>query len=222
MLSSGATYKNVTIFSLSHAGFLVKYTDGLVIAIDPYEYRGDQKAKIIFVTHKHFDHCDLSSINKLSEINTIVVAPSSCKSELEAAKAKLIFCDEADLPKKLEIDVDTIPAYNTNKFRNSQEVFHPQSLGGVGYIISHGGVTIYHAGDTDETEEMQSLKNKIDIAFLPVSGTYVMTAAEAAEAAKTIQPKLVIPMHYGKIVGTSNDAMQLKNLLSGNIPVTVI
>jgi predicted nucleic acid-binding protein len=57
-----------------------------------------------------------------------------------------------------------------------------------------------------------------DIALLPVSGTYVMTAAEAAEAAKAIKPKIAIPMHYGAIVGTEKDAAVRKFRLLSAIP----
>jgi L-ascorbate metabolism protein UlaG (beta-lactamase superfamily) len=75
----------------------------------------------------------------------------------------------------------------------------------VGFILGIGTVRIYHAGDSDEIPEMAGAKG-VDVALLPVSGTYVMTAAEAVKACNVIQPKLAIPMHYGAIVGSPADA----------------
>ena len=102
-----------------------------------------------------------------------------------------------------------MPAYNTDKWRSPGVPFHPKENAMIGFVLSIDGKRIYHAGDTDLIAEMNNLKN-IDIALLPVSGTYVMTALEAVEACKLIHPKLAIPMHYGAIVGTESDARTFK------------
>jgi L-ascorbate metabolism protein UlaG (beta-lactamase superfamily) len=73
------------------------------------------------------------------------------------------------------------------------------------------GTRVYFAGDTDFIPEMKSIT--CDIALLPVSGTYVMTAEEAVEAAEAIKPKIVVPMHYAAIVGSDSDARQFKSLV---------
>jgi L-ascorbate metabolism protein UlaG (beta-lactamase superfamily) len=73
------------------------------------------------------------------------------------------------------------------------------------------GTRVYHAGDTDFIPEMKNIK--CDVALLPVSGTYVMTAEEAAEAAAAINPKIAVPMHYAAIVGTDGDAERFKSLV---------
>jgi len=52
----------------------------------------------------------------------------------------------------------------------------------------------------------------VDVALLPVSGIYVMTAEEAAEAARRIQPRLAIPMHWGEHIGTEDDARRFAEL----------
>jgi len=72
---------------------------------------------------------------------------------------------------------------------------------------------VYHAGDTDFIEEMKEIK--VNVALLPVSGTYVMTAQEAAEAANEMKPKLAIPMHYGAVAGSAKDAATFKTLFKG-------
>ncbi|MBW2602084.1 MAG: MBL fold metallo-hydrolase, partial [Deltaproteobacteria bacterium] len=86
--------------------------------------------------------------------------------------------------------------------------------------ITVSGVRVYHAGDTDVIPEMESVQ--ADIALLPVSGTYVMTAQEAVEAAKMIKPKVVIPMHYGAIVGSADDAKHFKEAMEQICEVVVL
>ena len=112
------------------------------------------------------------------------------------------------------IQIEAVPAYNTNKN------FHPKQNGWLGFVLTVDGVRIYHAGDTDLIPEMDSIK--ADIALLPVSGTYVMTAEEAVEAAKIIKPKLVIPMHYDSIVGSADDARRFCDALAGTCEVVVL
>ena len=106
-----------------------------------------------------------------------------------------------------DITVQTVPAYNLDK------EFHPRANNWLGFILTVDGVSIYHAGDTDYIPEMEHLH--VDVALLPVSGTYVMTADEAVAAAQAIGPKLAIPMHYGAIVGDDNDAQRFAKALEG-------
>ena len=111
-----------------------------------------------------------------------------------------------------EIKVEAVPAYNINKD------FHTKAYNGVGFIIEIDNTRLYHAGDTDLIPEMNNIKN-IDIAFLPVSGKYVMTAEEAASAASLIKPRIVIPMHWGAIIGTIKDANNLKKNYNGKVEI---
>jgi L-ascorbate metabolism protein UlaG (beta-lactamase superfamily) len=107
--------------------------------------------------------------------------------------------------------IEAVPAYNVNKN------FHPKANGWLGFIVEIEGVRVYHAGDTDFIPEMHGFN--ADIALLPVSGTYVMTADEAVDAALAIEPSIVIPMHYGSIVGGEHDALKLKTALSEKFQV---
>jgi len=107
------------------------------------------------------------------------------------------------------IKFETIPAYNTNK------TFHPKENDWVGYIITLDGIRYYIAGDTDITEENR--KVKCDVAFVPVGGTYTMNYSEAAELVNIIKPKIAVPIHYGSIVGTKQDATNFIKLLHSSI-----
>jgi L-ascorbate metabolism protein UlaG (beta-lactamase superfamily) len=99
--------------------------------------------------------------------------------------------------------------------------FHPKSKAYIGFILTIDGTRIYHAGDTDLIPEMGTMK--VDVALLPVSGTYVMTAKEAVMAAERIKPKVAIPMHYGSgVAGTEKDAEEFARLLQGKVQVQIL
>lgn len=192
---------------LGHDCFKIK--NDRIIYFDPFQIEENEKADLILITHEHYDHCSPKDIEKIVKPETSIVAISSCKNSLEkiGKKIKEIVYLRPNEKKDLSgILVETIPAYNVNKN------FHPKTDGKVGYVITLNGKRIYHAGDTDLITEMSSL-GKIDIVLLPVSGTYVMTAEEAAKAVQVIKPKIAIPMHYGKIIGDKSDAEKFKQLV---------
>ena len=198
------------IFWLGHDSFRLKGEK--VVYIDPWKLAaGAEKADVVLVTHDHSDHLSQDDIAKISQADTVVVAPQVVASKLGS---KPIVVKPGDKIIAAGVSIEVVPAYNTNK------KFHPKSAGHVGYIVTLSGKRIYHAGDTDLIPEMTQVQ--CDIALLPVSGTYVMTATEAAEAANTIKPALAIPMHYGDpdVVGTRNDAEEFKRL--AKVPVEIL
>ena len=183
---------------LGHASFKILGA-GKVIYIDPYAGNYDEKADIILVTHDHFDHFVSEKIIGISSDSTIIFSTSSVASHLNT----VIALSPGDKKDAEGIIIEAVQAYNTNKR------FHPKGLG-IGFVISVEGKKIYHAGDTDRIPEMKYIK--CDVALLPVSGTYVMNAKEAVEALKDIKPKFAIPMHFGAIAGTIDDAELFKEL----------
>lgn len=198
------------IYWLGHDGFEIIHKEK-VIYIDPFKVPENlKKADIILLTHPHFDHASLEDVQKLLKPDTIVVGTEDTVSNMGGKKRIVKVGDKINVN---DTEVLAVSAYNVNK------KFHPKKNGWVGYIINIEGKKIYHAGDTDYIPEMKSYK--ADIALLPVSGTYVMTSDEAYKAAIDVNPKIVIPMHYGSIVGTKQDAERLKELLKGKIEVEV-
>ncbi len=161
-----------------------------IIYTDPFQIKKPDKADIILITHEHYDHFSPDDIKKLLTPDTIIVLPKDCSGKI---RAKEIIVKPGDKITVEGIEIEVVPSYNTNK------KFHPKEKGWVGYIFKIMGKRIYIAGDTDYIPEMKTFKD-IDIALLPVSGTYVMTAEEAVQAAIDIKPKIAIPMHYGSIV----------------------
>lgn len=185
---------------LGHAGF--KIEGEKLIYIDPFKIKESEPADIIIITHEHFDHLSPEDIKKIQTKRTIIVSTPDCASKLSGniktmTAGKTVVIDN--------VKIEAVPAYNINK------QFHPKEKEWIGVVVTANGKRIYHAGDTDNIPEMSDLKN-IDVALLPVSGTYVMTAGEAANAANKIMPGVAIPMHYGSIVGTRKDAERFKSL----------
>jgi L-ascorbate metabolism protein UlaG (beta-lactamase superfamily) len=181
-----------------------------VIYFDPLELKqGSAPADIILITHEHFDHCSPKDVAKIQKKGTVIVTTADCAKKL-SGETKIIKPGDAITVKGVKIEA--VPAYNIDK------KFHPKDKGWVGYIITVDGTRIYHAGDTDFIPEMKTIKT--DIAFIPVSGTYVMTADEAVKAAEAMKPQVAIPMHYGSIVGSDKDAATFKQKCT--VPVEIL
>lgn len=182
-----------------------------IIFTDPFRLKKKDKVDIILITHEHYDHCSPDDVKKIQGPDTIIVAPADCAQRL-SGNIKVIKVGERINAGGIE--VEAVPSYNTNK------QFHPKDKGWVGYIFTVQGQRIYIAGDTDYIPEMKQFK--ADIALLPVSGTYVMTAEEAIRAVLDINPKIAIPMHYGSIVGGESDAKKFAEGLKGKIEVMIL
>jgi L-ascorbate metabolism protein UlaG (beta-lactamase superfamily) len=196
-----------TLHWLGHDSFRL---DGPpVIYFDPWKLPASSPmADLILVSHDHYDHLSPNDVKKISGPNTVVVASPPAAAKLPGARVirageKITVGD---------VTIEAVPAYNTTKFRSPGIPFHPKKSEYNGYIVAVGGERLYHAGDTDHISEMSGLQ--CDVALLPVSGTYVMTPEEAAEAAKSIKPQVAVPMHYGDkdVVGTDADAKRFKEL----------
>ena len=199
---------------LGHDSFRID-GDGVVIYIDPYKIADGPKADLILITHDHKDHASPEDVAKIQQSETTIVAASAAAAKFQGRIQTVKPGEKLDIK---GISIEAVPAYNTNKFRSPGVPFHPQESGYVGYILTVKGIRIYHAGDTDAIPEMKSVH--CDVALLPVSGIYVMTAEEAASAAAMIHTKLAIPMHVGKGIGSLEDAERFKSLSS--VPTIIL
>ena len=184
-----------------------------IIYIDPFKINKNYNdADIIFITHDHYDHYSEEDIDKVINENTTIIIPEELLTKLLRKginKNAIITVKPNEKYMVQEIKFGTVPAYNTNK------TFHPKENDWIGYIITLDGIRYYIAGDTDITEENR--KVKCDVAFVPVGGTYTMDFKEAAQLINEIQPKIAVPIHYGSIVGTEQDATDFIKLLHPSI-----
>jgi L-ascorbate metabolism protein UlaG (beta-lactamase superfamily) len=198
---------------LGHDSFRID-GEGVVIYIDPYRLKDGPKADLILITHDHSDHASMADVAVIQKQDTVIVTIKTAAEKL-SGQVKTVQPGEELTVKGIAIK--TVPAYNLTKFRSPGVPFHPKDAGHVGYLITVKGVTIYHTGDSDFIPEMKGLKP--DVALLPVSGTYVMTAEEAVEAAGAIQPKVAVPMHVGEGIGSLSDAERFRE--KATVPVVV-
>ena len=214
-------YNGVRFHWLGHDGFKLTIGGGkTIIYIDPYQisesHHRKNDAEIILITHNHFDHLSMDDLRHIIGNNSTIVAAKECIEQLKnvrAAETKGVA--PGDMLTVQGVPIETVAAYNTNKD------FHPKADGKVGFIITLNKMRIYHTGDTDDIPEMSGTEP--DVVLVPVSGTYVMTAEEAAKAVnEKIKPKkLAIPMHYGSIVGNEKDAVKFKQLVTA-CPVEIL
>ena len=192
-----------------HASFM--FTDRIsgnkIYYVDPFEFKGDgkEKADIIFITHAHQDHCDASSVRKILKPTTIIAVPKGCRELLNLSATFM------DVEPNREYEISgfkfrTVPAYN---IRPERLQFHPRSNNWLGYIFELNNQTVYHAGDTDFIPEMKQL-GKVDIAFIPMGGTYGMDVDEAIQAANAVKASITVPMHYRRLLNEKSTAAEEK------------
>ncbi|MHB8263113.1 MAG: MBL fold metallo-hydrolase [Acidimicrobiales bacterium] len=170
------------------------------IYIDPWQVTTEDPADIIVITHAHFDHFSMEDVDKVRKESTRIFAPTDVAAEI-TGNVTPVRPGESHHAGRLSIQ--TVPAYNIVESRLE---FHPQANHWVGYILTLGSESYYHAGDTDHIEELDSVHT--DVAMLPIGGTYTMDPSEAAELAKKINPQVAVPMHYGYVVGSPSDAQR--------------
>lgn len=198
-------------FWLGHATFRIEGSK--VVYFDPWKLSDKEvgvKADIILITHDHYDHLSPDDVRKIQTKDTLIVTTADGAKKLSGNVKTVAPGDTITVE---GVKIEAVPAYNLKKS------YHPRANGWVGFVITLDGVRIYHAGDTDFVPEMKDLKN-IDIALLPVGGTYTMDAREAVEAANAINPKTAVPMHWGDIVGSRRDAEYFRDHCK--VPVKII
>lgn len=206
--------KNIEV--LCHSSIKIKKDK--IIYIDPFKIdKQCNDADIIFITHDHYDHYSETDIDKVIKNDTVIVVPEELLKKLlkKGIKQNYIITVEPNNKYTVEkIKFETVPAYNIKK------IFHPKENGWVGYIIEIENIRYYIAGDTDIIEENKRVK--CDVAFVPVGGTYTMNFEEAANLINEIGPKIAIPIHYGSIVGTAQDAVEFSKLINSNIECKIL
>jgi L-ascorbate metabolism protein UlaG (beta-lactamase superfamily) len=188
MLLGGKTVLNKLTW-LGHAGFF--YSGPPRIYIDPFRIAAGPIADLVLLTHPHYDHCSPDALRHIVGPDTEILCPPDCLTSLSSLPGTRRIVEPGTRVELKNVRIEAIPAY-TRKSR-----MHGRENAWVGYVVQIDGTRIYHAGDTDYIPEMRALQ--VDVACLPISGGETMTVVEAAAAANSIAPQVVVPMHYGTL-----------------------
>jgi L-ascorbate metabolism protein UlaG (beta-lactamase superfamily) len=172
--------------------------DDVTVYIDPWGITDPEAADVIFITHAHFDHFSMEDIDRIRKDGTRIFAPADVADELSGDVVPVAPGDTIEFG---AISGRAVPAYNVVEERLEN---HPKANRWVGYVLTFGDRTYYHAGDTDHAPELDEIRT--DVAFVPIGGTYTMDPSEAAGLVRSISPGLAVPMHYGFVVGSPSDA----------------
>ena len=191
----GTTAGKVEITFVGHGTLMLRWA-GKTIHIDSWSklpgLSGLPQADLILITHQHGDHLDTAAVNLLRTPSTVILLTAKCAAQVGGGTVM----KNGDVQKVLGLTVEAVPAYNLVHMRPDSTPFHPKGEGN-GYVLTIGRTRIYIAGDTENTPEMEALRN-IDIAFLPMNLPYTMTPEMVAAAAKAFKPKILYPYHYSQ------------------------
>jgi len=210
---TGGNGDDLRITFIGHGSLQIVY-NSQNIYIDPVGNYADFKefpaADLILITHEHFDHLDSTAVEQLSRDKTAVFVNSAGADKIKAG----LVMKNGDRAEAGGIVIEAVPAYNLVHRRPDGEPYHPAGSGN-GYVLSLGQTRIYIAGDTENIPEMANLA-AIDIAFLPMNLPYTMTPEMTAAAARSFQPKILYPYHYG-----DTDPQKLVELLKNDTKTEV-
>lgn len=200
------TNGDVVIHPINHASFVMSW-NGKMIYNDPVGastlYQGLPRADLILVSHSHTDHFSSSTLNAVTNANTIIIAPQAVYNSLPTALRSLtLVMTNGASTTRLGLAIDAVPAYNGN---------HPLGTGN-GYVLTIGGKRLYMSGDTGNIAEMRALQG-IDVAFVCMNVPFTMTVNEATNAVRAFRPKVVYPYHYRDQSGASTNANFFKQRL---------
>ena len=190
----------------------IRISTGNTVYFDPWEVGGHAAdADVIFLTHDHYDHYSADDVRRLCKDDTVIVAPSAMVSQVNREVGGNVFAVEPGREYSINgINFSTVASYNRNKD------FHPKGKGWCGYVVALAGQRYYVVGDSDATEEAAEVQ--CDVLLLPVGGHYTMDVQEAADLTARIKPNMVVPTHYGDIVGDKTFGRAFAALVNEKAP----
>lgn len=187
------------------------------IYFDPFEIKDKvSDAEVIFITHTHYDHFDVDSINNIRNENTylVMVDDDEYIDKVDFDEEHIIRVSPNNNYKVLDYEFYTVPSYNIDK------IFHKREYNWVGYVIVIDGETYYIMGDTDNIDEAHNVK--CDYLFIPIGGYYTMNFQQASKCTNEIRPKEVFPIHYGSIVGDMSMGEKFAKMVDPEIKVNIL
>ena len=196
---------------LGHASVRIETSGGQVMYIDPWSQVVDGEphdADVVFVTHNDRDHYDTAAIEAVADTETTVVAYEAIDTaDLNRDVTPLAYDGALTVD---SIEVQAVPAYNEpdgEHVDESGEPFHAEREV-VGLMLTIDGTRVYFASDTDFLDAHTELE--ADVFLPPIGGNFTMDRHEAARFAESVDPALVLPVHYDTFeeIETDSDAFK--------------
>jgi L-ascorbate metabolism protein UlaG (beta-lactamase superfamily) len=211
---------------LGHAAFKVETPKGKVILIDPWldnpkapsSVKNLEKVDLILVTHAHGDHLG-NTVELAQQYNATVICNTELAKYLEKKGVKqVIGIQNSGVYNFDGIKVTMVDAKHSSSAEDKGQTIY---LGeAAGFIVElENGFTFYHAGDTGLFGDMKLIAEmyKPELVMIPIGGYYTMGPKEAAKACDLLNPKYIIPMHYGTFPQLTGTPVEFKKLL----PITL-
>lgn len=197
-----------------HSCFLIEGSKGKIV-IDPF-FKGNPLIKInpaeifanaVIVSHGHSDHLgdapEISQRNHAPVIGVYELVQYCIKQGGTGHAMNIGGAHDFDFG-----TVQLVPAFHSSGCPDG-------SYGGspCGIILRMDNRTLYHAGDTGLSLEMNLIgeMHNIDVAFLPIGDNYTMGPADAAKAVEFLRPKLAVPMHYNTFPEIQQDPEEFED-----------
>ncbi|MDQ0882773.1 metal-dependent hydrolase [Peribacillus sp. V2I11] len=205
-----------------HGHAVVKVeTNGKTILIDPFITGNeltdlkveDVKPDVIILTHGHNDHVG-DTVELAKRHDALVIGIAEIADYLGAQGVRT---HGMSIGGAFEFDfgkVKLTPAFHGTGFNNGEgQIIYLGMPAGI--LLTIEGKTIYHAGDTAVFSDMKLIgeRHPIDLAFLPIGDNYTMGPEDAALAAKFLQAKQVVPIHYNTFPVIKQDPGKFIDLL---------
>ena len=187
-------------------------TGDQVIYVDPYAGPDEwyTPGNIVLISRFHFDHCNVSKVRRASHDGTQVLGTSEVAKEI--FPCGVLHAGESRMFDSVE--VVGMPVANPHvEFRK-----HAEEASALGFVVIAEKKTVYFMADSDFMPQLEDMKP--DVLLIAVGGTYTAASKEAAEIAQRVNPKLAIPIHWGSVVGTRDDAELFKEL--ARVPVKIL
>ncbi|MEW6579107.1 MAG: MBL fold metallo-hydrolase [Chloroflexota bacterium] len=187
---------------LGHGSFLIQGPP--LIYINPWRVsRSAFHPDAILITNDLYDHCSPGDIDKLRGPQTMIIANPAASNVLGDGALLLRSWQSVNVS---GARITAVPAYTRSDY-------YPASKGGLGFVISIDYYDIYYAGTTDFVPELEKIR--CDVAILPLSGgPGTLDLERTVELVRVLQPRWVIPSHWGTFGGTALDVQALERALS--------